>query len=41
MKFGKRLSHEASRRWSSSYLDYKALKKALRDDLKTLGVHMG
>lgn len=41
MKFGKRLAQEASRRWSTAYLDYKALKKALRDDLKTQGVREG
>jgi len=33
MKFGKRLAAEASRRWSNHYFDYKAIKKAIKDDV--------
>jgi SPX domain protein involved in polyphosphate accumulation len=37
MKFGKRLAAEASRRWHSFYLDYKALKRALQVDVEAEG----
>lgn len=33
MKFGKRLAAEASRRWSTAYLDYKGVKKHLKRDI--------
>ena len=33
MKFGKRLEAEAERRWLESYVDYKALKKAIKKDI--------
>ncbi|KAG1661655.1 hypothetical protein FOA52_007536 [Chlamydomonas sp. UWO 241] len=33
MKFGKRLAAEAARRWCSFYFDYKAIKKAIKDDI--------
>lgn len=32
MKFGKRLTAEAARRWAEHYVDYKALKRAVKDD---------
>ncbi|MEW5308855.1 MAG: hypothetical protein WDW38_000783 [Sanguina aurantia] len=35
MKFGKRLAAEASRRWTESYFDYKAIKKAIKDDVSS------
>lgn len=34
MKFGKRLAAEADRKWTAHYLDYKATKKAIKEDLK-------
>ncbi|KIZ04779.1 hypothetical protein MNEG_3173 [Monoraphidium neglectum] len=34
MKFGKRLAAEAARRWTAHYLDYKAIKKAIKDDIR-------
>ena len=37
MKFGKRLTSEAARRWGSEYLDYKAIKRALKEDLRQGG----
>ena len=37
MKFGKRLASEAARRWSDSYFDYKAIKKAIKDDIDNKG----
>lgn len=41
MKFGKRLAAEASRRWTESYFDYKAIKKAIKDDVSSKGTsHM-
>ena len=33
MKFGKRLQVEASRKWSIHYFDYKAIKRAIKDDV--------
>uniref|UniRef100_A0A7R9VSK2 SPX domain-containing protein n=1 Tax=Chlamydomonas euryale TaxID=1486919 RepID=A0A7R9VSK2_9CHLO len=33
MKFGKRLAAEAARRWCTFYFDYKAIKKAIKDDI--------
>ncbi|KAK9868326.1 hypothetical protein WJX84_003439 [Apatococcus fuscideae] len=33
MKFGKRLASEASRRWRGSFLDYKAVKRAIQLDV--------
>ena len=39
MKFGKRLAAEASRRedWVDHFLDYKALKKAVKNDISANG----
>ncbi len=37
MKFGKRLAAEAARRWRQHYLDYKVVKKAIQDDVVSLG----
>ena len=37
MKFGKRLASEAARRWRPSYLDYKAIKRAIEHDVQTHG----
>ena len=37
MKFGKRLQAEAERRWLPSYLDYKALKRAIQVDVDAKG----
>jgi SPX domain protein involved in polyphosphate accumulation len=37
MKFGKRLISEAARRWGAEYLDYKAVKRALKSDLSAGG----
>lgn len=37
MKFGKRLTSEAARRWGTEYLDYKAVKRALKEDLRQGG----
>ncbi|GBF88218.1 CTD small phosphatase [Raphidocelis subcapitata] len=34
MKFGKRLAGEAARRWTDHYVDYKAIKKAIKDDIR-------
>ncbi|KAK9844379.1 hypothetical protein WJX74_001674 [Apatococcus lobatus] len=34
MKFGKRLAAEASRRWRGSFLDYKAIKRAIQLDVE-------
>jgi SPX domain protein involved in polyphosphate accumulation len=34
MKFGKRLAAEAARQWTEQYLDYKAIKKALKHDIR-------
>lgn len=34
MKFGKRLAAEASRRWTVHYIDYKKLKRAIKEDLR-------
>ena len=33
-RFGKRLAAEAARRWTAHYLDYKAVKKAIKDDIR-------
>lgn len=37
MKFGKRLAAEASRRWRGSFLDYKAIKRAIQLDVECRG----
>lgn len=37
MKFGKRLASEASRRWRGSFLDYKAVKRAIQLDVDCRG----
>ena len=37
MKFGKRLAAEAARRWRPYYLDYKACKRAIQQDVHALG----
>lgn len=37
MKFGKRLAAEAARRWAPHYLDYKALKRAIKADVASQG----
>ena len=37
MKFGKRLASEAARRWRPSYLDYKAIKRAIEHDVQSHG----
>jgi len=37
MKFGKRLALEAARRWRPSYLDYKACKRAIQQDVNACG----
>jgi SPX domain protein involved in polyphosphate accumulation len=37
MKFGKRLGAEASRGWQGTYLDYKACKRAIRQDVDNKG----
>lgn len=37
MKFGKRLLSEAERRWVASYVDYKALKHAIKTDVTNKG----
>ena len=37
MKFGKRLGAEAARGWRGTYLDYKACKKAVRQDVDACG----
>jgi len=36
-RFGKRLAAEAARRWSAHYVDYKAIKKAIKDDIRHAG----
>eukprot|EP00798_Chlamydomonas_sp_ICE-L_P022504 gene22504-29630_t len=33
MRFGKRLAAEASRKWAGQYVDYKAIKKSIKDDV--------
>lgn len=38
MKFGKRLAAEAARRWAPYYFDYKAIKKAIKDDINSRDV---
>ena len=38
MKFGKRLTSEASRHWDNQFLDYKACKKAVQKDVFAAGV---
>ena len=38
MKFGKRLAAEASRRWRGSFLDYKAIKRAIQLDVECRGI---
>ena len=37
MKFGKRLAAEAARRWRPYYLDYKACKRAIQQDVHANG----
>jgi len=37
MKFGKRLATEAARCWQTKYIDYKALKHALKQDVAAGG----
>ncbi|GFH07140.1 CTD small phosphatase, partial [Haematococcus lacustris] len=37
MKFGKRLASEALRRHTDHYFDYKAIKKAIKDDIDSTG----
>ena len=37
MKFGKRLGAEAARGWQGTYLDYKACKRAIRQDVESKG----
>lgn len=37
MKFGKRLAAEAARCWTAHYLDYKAVKKAIKEDIRLQG----
>jgi len=39
MKFGKRLALEAARRWRPFYLDYKACKRAIQQDVNSAGAH--
>jgi hypothetical protein len=36
-RFGKRLAAEAARRWTAHYVDYKAIKKAIKDDIRKSG----
>lgn len=38
MKFGKRLATEAGRCWTDAYLDYKAIKRAIKNDIAAHGV---
>jgi SPX domain protein involved in polyphosphate accumulation len=38
MKFGKRLAAEAARRWRPYYLDYKACKRAIQQDVTAKGL---
>ena len=40
MKFGKRLALEAARRWRPFYLDYKACKRAIQQDVNARGAHI-
>ncbi len=37
MKFGKRLAAEGLRKWGEHYLDYKAIKTAIKLDVKLGG----
>jgi SPX domain protein involved in polyphosphate accumulation len=37
MKFGKKLAAEAARLWTEHYLDYKAVKKGLKEDVLQSG----
>jgi hypothetical protein len=36
-RFGKRLAAEAARRWGEHYVDYKAIKRAIKDDIGNAG----
>jgi hypothetical protein len=38
-QFGKRLLGEAARRWTHSYIDYKQLKSAIKQDVAAQGKH--
>ena len=37
MKFGKRLAAETGRRWELHYIDYKACKRAIQQDVLSQG----
>ena len=38
MKFGKRLTAEAARRWGDKYYDYKLTKRAIQEDIEASGM---
>lgn len=40
MKFGKRLAAETGRRWPQQYIDYKACKRAIQQDVLSQGEHI-